>query len=77
MIKLEVKNAFENNDGRKDVILRENNDECLIIRESFYLSLGLTYEEMQTSAGLAKFFCVIGLAFNSVRLPAKNLGDVL
>jgi hypothetical protein len=59
---MRIGNGVENNDGREDIIMKENGVELLIIREEFYKSFGETYETMKTPQGQASFLATIGIA---------------
>ena len=58
---MKILNGIENNDGREDLIMKENGVELLIIRQEIYRPY-MTYEDIKKPSGLGKFLAAIGLA---------------
>ena len=69
---MKITSYEENNDGKKDIILTENGQEIMIIKEEFYKPYA-TYEQMQDPIEMCKVVSSVFLAI-ALRMAKEKSG---
>jgi hypothetical protein len=72
MLKLGI--IGENNDGRRDIIIKHLGNQGIVIRHELYESQGMTYEQMQKPEEFGKFLMAFGLLVLQAALSEQEKG---